>query len=317
MVLTVILPIIIRTRTRPVMFSKYSGIGDIVCTFPAALELKKRHPKATFIYNCHADYACLPGMGGVATQVTTLEQAGLIGYWYRFLLSGFCAFASDDDNANHTPTEVYIKDFGRPFGLVLDDAHPRLKIDPVVLERMKSLLNANETRQGPLIVIHAGPSWPVREWPHESWAGLVHELGQRGFTNVVQLGASRHLALGAAESVAIPGTISLVDKLTLEESAALISLGNLFIGIDSGLLHIAAAVGTPAIGLWGPTSPQLRFSRENRRLFVISNVDCQGCHHRVPRLHWVTGCPFDIKCMKTIGVEEVLKACLSGLKTAR
>ena len=60
LVLTVILPILFRTGHRPVIFSKYSGIGDIICTFPAALELKKRHPKATFIYNCHGRLpACL------------------------------------------------------------------------------------------------------------------------------------------------------------------------------------------------------------------------------------------------------------------
>jgi ADP-heptose:LPS heptosyltransferase len=156
----------------------------------------------------------------------------------------------------------------------------------------------------------------VREWPHESWASLVRELGRRGFTKVVRLGTDSHLALGAVASETIPGVISLVNQLTLEESAALISLGQLFVGIDSGLLHIAVAMGTPAIGLWGATSPQLRFSRENRRLFVTSNVECQGCHHRVPRLHWKTGCPFEIKCMKAIRVEEVLGVCLSALESA-
>jgi hypothetical protein len=51
----------------------------------------------------------------------------------------------------------------------------------------------------------------------------------------------------------------------------------------------------------------------NRRLFVVSDVECQGCHHRVPRLHWITGCPYDIKCMKAIRVDQVLQACLTGL----
>jgi ADP-heptose:LPS heptosyltransferase len=315
-VLTVILPIIIRTRRRPVIFSKYSGIGDIVCTFPAALELKKRHPKATFIYNCHPEYACLPRLGDVTALVTSTLQIGLIGHWYRLLLAGFYAFASDDDNLEIVPTEVYIKDFGRPFGLVLGDAHPRLQNDPAVVDRVKLLLKKDEKRAGPLIVIHPGPSWPVREWPRDSWTNLVRELGRRGFTNVIQLGTSSHLALGAVDSAPIPGVISLVDRLTLEESAALISLADIFVGIDSGLLHIAAALGTSAVGLWGPTSPQLRFSRENRRLFITSAVECQGCHHRVPRLHWITGCPYDIKCMKAIPVEDVLKACLSGLETA-
>jgi len=312
-VVTVILPVILRTGKRPVIFSKYSGIGDIVCTFPAALELKKRHPNATFIYNCHPEFACLPRMGGVTSHVISLTSIGLVGYWYRFLLGGFYAFASDDDRPDRVPTDVYIKDFGRPYGLELDDAHPRLINDPAVVEKVKALLNKKGTKQGPLIVIHAGPSWPVREWPQESWAGLVRELATKGITNVMQLGTSSHLALGEVDAAAIPGVVSLVDQLTLEESCALISLGALFIGIDSGLLHIAVAMKVPSVGLWGPTSPQLRFSADNRRLFVVSEVDCQGCHHRVPRLHWITGCPYDIKCMKTIQVETVMGACLKGL----
>lgn len=315
-VVTVVLPVIIRTRTRPVIFSMYSGIGDIVCTFPAALELKKRHPKATFIYNCHPEYACLPRLGGVTAHVSSTKQIGLIGHWYPFLLSGFYAFASDDDNPNVAPSNVFIKDYGSRFGLTLDDAHPRLQNDPAVIDRVKSLLRKNEVGPGPLIVIHTGPTWPVKEWSGESWAALVRELGRHGFTKVVRLGTSGHLALGAMASEAIPGVVSLVDQLTLEESAALLSLGQFFIGIDSGLLHIAVAMGTPAVGLWGATSPRFLFSREDGRLFITSSVECQGCHHRVPRLHWMTGCPFDIKCMKAIGVEEVLRVCLSVLEPA-
>jgi ADP-heptose:LPS heptosyltransferase len=142
---------------------------------------------------------------------------------------------------------------------------------------------------------------------------LIHELRGRGFTNIVQVGSARHLAMGTVGAITLPGVLSWVDQLTLEESIALISQANLFVGIDSGMLHIAAAVQTPAVGLWGPTSSHLRFSPANARSFVTSRVECQGCHHRVPRLHWMTGCPFDIKCMKAIQVDEVLKACLSRL----
>jgi ADP-heptose:LPS heptosyltransferase len=101
----------------------------------------------------------------------------------------------------------------------------------------------------------------------------------------------------------------------MAETVALISLGDLFVGIDSGLLHIAVAVQTPAAGLWGPTSAHLRFSRANARSFVTSTAECQGCHHRVPRLHWIPGCPYDIKCMKAIRIESVLQACRSRLET--
>jgi len=311
-VLTVIFPIILRTGKRPVIFDKYSGIGDIVCTFPAALELKKRHPGVEFIYNCHEDYACLPRLGGVTNRTTSATYIGVVGYWYRFLLSGFYQFASDDDRPGQEPTDVYIKDFGRIFGTEVSDEHPRLHSELLISQRIKRLL-AEKGVSGRFVVIHTGPTWPVREWPHEAWVALAQELKREG-VQIVQLGAQNHLALGAVESKPILGVVSLVRQLTLEESAVLLELGSLFIGVDSGLLHIAVSMGTPSVGLWGATSPQFRFSAANRRLFVVSKVECQGCHHRVPRLHWITGCPFDIKCMKEIGVEEVLQKCRAGLK---
>lgn len=313
-VLTDLVPFIIRTRSRPVMFSKYSGIGDIICTFPAAKALMERHPCAGFIYNCHPDFVCLPKMAGVSDWVLTTRHIGLLQYWYGFLFAGFYHFASDDDNPCVIPTEVYIKDFGRQFGMEVKDDHPKLTGAPAVFGKVKSFLASKGLREGPLIVIHTGPSWPVREWPYASWVALVQELRKRGYGNIIQLGASRHLTLGSVAQAPIPGVLSLVDQLTLEESAVLISLGDLFIGIDSGLLHIAAAMETPAVGLWGATSPQLRFSATNRRLFVTSRVDCQGCHHRVPREHWITDCPRAIHCMTTLAVGDVLQACLTGLR---
>jgi ADP-heptose:LPS heptosyltransferase len=297
-----------------VIFSKFSGIGDIICTIPAALELKKRHPKATFIYNCHPDFACLPRLAKVTGRITSLVCIGLVGYWYRFLLAGYYQFTSDDDNPQTIPTDVYIRDFGRPFGLNLPDEHPKLQIDPAVVGRVKLLLERRGLAADPLILIHIGPSWPVREWPRESWTALVTALKSSGFANLVQIGSRSHLKMGEVVGEPIISVISLVDQLTLEETVALIAQGNLFIGIDSGLLHIAAALKIPAVGLWGPTSPQFRFSPDNRLSFITSVAECQGCHHRHPRLHWITGCPYDIKCMKTISAAEVSSACLARLK---
>ncbi len=312
-VVTVILPVVLRTGKRPVIFSKYSGIGDIICTFPAALELKKRHPQATFIYNCHPEFTCLPRLGGVAVRTTSLLPVGLVGHWYGWLLAGFYHFDSHDDHPDITPSENVIQDFGRRLGVDIGDNHPTLQNDPVVTGRVKPLLGKNGRHEDLTIVIHTGPTWPVKEWPHESWVALVGELKRHGFTKVIQLGVNSHPVVGKVEYANIPDVISLVNQLTLAETVALISLGDLFVGIDSGLLHIAAAVQTPAVGLWGPTSFQWLFSSPEARSFVTSNVECQGCHHRVPRLHWMTGCPYDIRCMKNISVVEVLSACLSRL----
>jgi len=106
----------------------------------------------------------------------------------------------------------------------------------------------------------------------------------------------------------------LLDAFTVEECIAAIAQAKIFIGIDSGLLHIAASTRTPAVGIFGMTLPEYRFSEQFRKNFVVNRVECAGCEHRKPRLHWVTGCPYDIRCMKGVRVEDVLRACLAKLK---
>jgi ADP-heptose:LPS heptosyltransferase len=313
-VITTILPLLFRFRKRPVIFSKWSGIGDIICTMPAALELAKKHSGAPLIYNCNKQFRCIPQLAGLTSHATSFEHIGLIGYWYQWLLGGFYHFASDDDRQELKPNEVYIKDFGRNFGIEIGDDHPRLQNNPEILASVQNRLKEMGEMASPLIVMHPGPSWPVREWPAESWNALVNELHESGFKNIIQIGTSIHsLTPGASESMTIKGVTSLVDQLTLEESIVLISMANLFVGIDSGMLHVAAAVGTPSVGLWGPTSPQFRFSEKNRQFHVTSSAECQGCHHRVPREHWIKGCPHDIKCMKQISVKNVLNSCFPAL----
>ena len=177
----------------------------------------------------------------------------------------------------------------------------------------RELLRGKGVPWDDFIVLHLGPTWPVKEWPVASWASLVEELSKRGYKHVVHLGVGKHLALGSVDLAEIPGTVPLFDQLPLETSLALISMSRLFIGIDSGLLHCAISFGTKAVGLWGATSPKFLFTEEEADSFVLSTVQCQGCHHHFPRLHWKTGCPYDIACMKAIRVEEVLQACLSKL----
>jgi len=129
----------------------------------------------------------------------------------------------------------------------------------------------------------------------------------------MELGSGQHPHTGKIENPALPATLSLVNQLTLEESIALIEISDLLIGIDSGLLHIAASLRKPALGLFGPTTPRLRFSPKSSCSFIISDVECQGCHHRIPCIHWITNCPHDIRCMKSIPVAAVLRASLAML----
>jgi ADP-heptose:LPS heptosyltransferase len=155
----------------------------------------------------------------------------------------------------------------------------------------------------------------VKEWPRENWVQLIAALRAQGHTSIAQLGVGRYMNFGQVAVEPIPGTVSLLDLLSIEECFTIIAQAKLFVGIDSGLLHIAACTRTPAIGLWGCTDPKNFYAADFRRDFIVSRVECAGCYHRLPRLHWITGCPHDIRCMKEMAVTPVLQACLEKLSS--
>jgi len=312
-VVRVVLPVILRTGRRPVIFYRFSGMGDILCTIPATRELIKRHPGATFIYNCHVNFADVPRLAGITDLVTSLEAIGLVGYWYRFLLGGYYHFAHNDDLAGKTAQEPMVTEFEKQFQLPVTGQHPEIQVAPAVREKVLGLLRQKNLDPARLVLLHPGPSWTIKEWPCEHWTQLVASLRAAGFTDIAQLGVGRYLYFGQVELQTIPGAVSLVDELSVEECFAAIGQAKLFIGIDSGLLHIAAAMRTPSVGIFGPTSPQFFYPAAVRDGFVVSRVECQGCYHRRPRVDWVTGCPHDIWCMKEISVETVRDACLKLL----
>jgi ADP-heptose:LPS heptosyltransferase len=313
-VLNVLLPIIVRTGRRPVIFSRWTGMGDIICTIPAARALMKRHIGALFIYNCHRDFTVLPKIAGVADRITSLEQIGLIGHWYRFLLAGFYPFAHGDDTPGQMAQAPMVAEFLRQFNLPVTEGHPEIMTSATAQEKVLTLLRQKQLDPEKLVLIHPGPSWPIKEWPREHWTQLVARLRAAGHTNIAQMGVARYMNFGKVALEAIPGAVSLIDELSVEECFAIIARAKLLIGIDSGLLHISGCTHTPAIGVFGPTSPQFFYSENIRKEFAVSQVACQGCYHRRPRVDWITGCPHDIRCMVKISADEVLRNCLEILE---
>jgi len=80
-------------------------------------------------------------------------------------------------------------------------------------------------------------------------------------------------------------------------------------------VHLAGAVGTPAIGLFGPLNPASVLPPEPPApaIGLVGDVPCLFCHNRTPVIHWITGCPNDIACMKRLESETVFEAVKSML----
>lgn len=106
----------------------------------------------------------------------------------------------------------------------------------------------------PLIALGPTANWEPKTWPAERFAAIFRRLAVPEAVPVVLggPGEAEH-AMATPLLGALPEAIDLVGKLTLPQVSACLARCRLFIGNDSGLMHMAAAAGTPTIGLFGPT----------------------------------------------------------------
>jgi lipopolysaccharide heptosyltransferase I len=149
-------------------------------------------------------------------------------------------------------------------------------------------------------VINPGAAWPNKRWPGARFAALCRALfHEHGLVSVVTWGpAERALA---DEIVALAaGAARLSPPTSVGELAAVLQDAALVVSGDTGPLHIAAAVGAPVVGLYGPTWPE-RNGPWDPGDEVISRADRCQCHHK-------RQCLIGAPCIESISLEEVLAA---------
>jgi ADP-heptose:LPS heptosyltransferase len=152
----------------------------------------------------------------------------------------------------------------------------------------------------PLIALVLGTSTAIKSWPVEHFVRLIEILRGEG-ADVVLIGAAgeaeREAAVQAA--LAVPA-LSAVGKTSLPQLAALLARCDAVVAGDTGALHVAAAVGTPVVGLYGPTSPALSGPYGEQHRVLWDQPACGPCRRR-PRCK-------DYHCMSDLTPERVAEA---------
>ena len=150
----------------------------------------------------------------------------------------------------------------------------------------------------PFVVISPLARWESKLWFKERWIALTKELEKIGY-KVVFIGSMKDEDYIGDICRDIPSAINLSGKTSLKELACLYREATLTISVDTGPMHLAAAVGTPVIALFGPTDPNRTGPFGGGHRVIYHGLPCQPCLKRY--------CPTRL-CLKAIEVEEVVSA---------
>lgn len=194
--------------------------------------------------------------------------------------------------------------------------------DPAAAAAMARRLVEAGIADQPLIVLHVSASNPFRRWPRESFVALVCELARRDPRRRIILnsgpseaGAAREIA-AAARAALGPASAALPDigEFELAELRALVARATVYIGGDSGPLHVAATTTTPIVALFGPTLAARSMPWRDPRWFAeaveVDGLACRPCHQ-------LTCVPGDFRCLTEIAPERVAAAAERAMTSDR
>jgi len=167
--------------------------------------------------------------------------------------------------------------------------------------KVKTLFAEAGWKQGDLkIIIHAAASLPAKQWPLERFASVMKMLKQKYTARFIYTGARGDSPLYQTIEQQGPfGGMNLCGVTGLRENLSVYRASHVFFGVDSGPMHMAAAVGMPVIALFGPTDERKWGPWGEEHTVITKRLSCYPCKpHKCA----------DNECMKRISIDEAVEA---------
>lgn len=199
----------------------------------------------------------------------------------------------------------------RAAGIEVNEPWPRLTLPAArkeETERIYKLWADHAFSGAKVVVIHVGAGNEFRDWGAQNLGELAARLAGLQGVRVVLVGATQDVSKAENIRKTRPAEIlSLTGKLNLIELREVIARAVLFVGPDSGPMHIAASTRTPIVALFGPTLPAHFAPWKAQATLIEKPLDCRPCKQR----RCLTE---DFRCLRSITVDEVFAACAQHLQ---
>jgi len=208
------------------------------------------------------------------------------------------------DKAILTQTVQRYVSLGLPPGTSLPPPipEPQLTVDSENRKRIVEKLGLDTDSKSKIVAFLPGAEYgSAKRWPPERYRTLAERLSKDG-NQVWVFGSEKELSLGEQIAAGLsPGVRNLCGKTQLQDVIDLLSLATLSVSNDSGLMHVAAAVGINIIAIYGSTTPAYTPPLTSKACILYENLSCSPCFQRE--------CPLGhTLCLKNIEVEQVLQA---------
>lgn len=303
-----------------VLLVKTSSLGDLIHTFPALSDARRALPEVRFDWLVEEPFAEVPAWHPAVERVIPIALRRWRRNWRRaWRRSEFSTFrqrlqqtrydlvldaqgllksalpawfahgprAGFDRASAREPLAALVYQYRYPvargqhaiertrqlFAAALGYARPDTPVDYGL-----HFARAHDAASQRLVLLH-GTTWPSKHWPEPYWAELTHIATAQGFEVVLPWGDPDD-RLRAERIISAAGAGELLPRLGLTELARTLAAASGVVGVDSGLAHLAAAVGVPAVTLYGPTRTELTGALGPRQHNLAARFECAPCMQR-------------------------------------
>lgn len=177
--------------------------------------------------------------------------------------------------------------------------------DPVSEEQVNQWFEEKQIKPGqPLVglVMGSSPRWLTKRWPAESFRSLAGRLIKELGCRVVLIGSSDDRVLTEGLDGARDSVVDLMGQTTLRNLISLVQRLAVLVTGDTAPLHVASALGTRTVALFGPTDPRRHLMPSARTTLFVKRLPCQPCYKGICRN------PEFLACLKRIEVDSVFEA---------
>ena len=247
-------------------------------------------------YDCVIDL-----FGNPRSAVITLLSGARYRVGYRFGWRRICYNHVAEPRGSRIHNRDFNLDALTLLGIPAVDRSVLFPREPAAEDFAEQWFGANALTGKFIVALNPGGGWYTKRWRIPQFAALGDELVKRYGARILicwgpgeQAGAEELRRLMSQEAQLLPPT-------SLKQMAAILCRCSVMVTNDSGPMHIAAAVGTPLVAIFGPTNPQLQGPIGDHHVVVRNeSLDCLGCN--------LTKCPIGNPCMEGLDVAEVLSA---------